>query len=307
MLKSTKRKPLSAGRPPLLTSNPRALTQKSSRHLIRTHHTLAKKLSFAERNNNTREVVLLRTKLADLGGIESYQAASSQGQAVDRGGDSSRILIEWLFKNENHVPQTNTPLSPSRSEARPPLNIKESGQNPRMLEIGSLSTNNACSRSGKFEMTRIDLRPPVPGIEKADFMLLPVPETPYDILSLSLVLNFVPEPGQRGEMLRRVSRFLRRGWEGNVDASRSRDASGAPSNGLLFLVLPAPCVLNSRYLTEERLEEIMRSLGFALRERKVGKLVYYLWELVGPGDGRVWLKEVLREGGGRNNFAVVLR
>ena len=61
----------------------------------------------------------------------------------------------------------------------------------------------------------------------------------FDILSLSLVLNFVPDPTQRGEMLKRVTQFLR------------PIAEGQPGNAflpVLFLVLPLPCVNNSNFL-----------------------------------------------------------
>jgi hypothetical protein len=127
----------------------------------------------------------------------------------------------------------------------------------------------------------------------------------------------------------------------------------------LFLVLPAPCVTNSRYLDEERLEAMMRGLGYTRVRRKMSlKLVYYFWrwegreddEEMGEGDGaegwkeeeddnnnndeiendktkkktrkrvRVgrygnddtkkrlqWGKEEIRRGGGRNNFAVVIK
>ena len=39
------------------------------------------------------------------------------------------------------------------------------------------------------------------------------------------------------------------------------------------------------------------------------KLVYYLWRFEGLGEGRerAWKKEEVRTGGGRNNFAIVLR
>ena len=31
-----------------------------------------------------------------LGGLQAYQDASKLGQAGERGGDSSRVLIDWL-------------------------------------------------------------------------------------------------------------------------------------------------------------------------------------------------------------------
>lgn len=145
-------------------------------------------------------------------------------------------------------------------------------------------------------------------------MLRPVPaeeklkEDGFDIVSLSLVVNFVPEAPGRAEMLKRVGKFLRRGIvrgndNGKLDVAREIFPS-------LFLVLPSSCVLNSRYMNEERLEDIMGSLGFVLARRKSSeKLVYYLWRYQGAvhGTARSFGKEELRKGGGRNNFAIVLR
>ena len=142
-------------------------------------------------------------------------------------------------------------------------------------------------------------------------MARPVPESAealgregFDVVSLSLVVNYVGDAAGRGEMLRRVGKFLRR-------RSGGEDEGGVEERvPALFLVLPAPCVLNSRYLDEERLEAVMESLGYVLKERKMSrKLVYYLWRFEGPDKGRrkAWKKEELKTGGARNNFAIVLR
>ena len=126
----------------------------------------------------------------------------------------------------------------------------------------------------------------------------------FDVVSLSLVVNYVGDAAGRGEMLRRVGKFPRRRGGGHGDA---RLEERLPA---LFLVLPAPCVLNSRYLDEERLEAMMESLGYVLKERKMSrKLAYYLWRFEGPDKGRrkVWKKKELKAGGARNNFAIVLQ
>lgn len=139
----------------------------------------------------------------------------------------------------------------------------------------------------------------------------PIPEGPealdregFDVVSLSLVVNYVGDAAGKGEMLRRVGKFLRggNGTQGEVALGDTVPA--------LFLVLPAPCVLNSRYMDEERLKEIMESLGYVLKTRKMSrKLVYYLWRFDGPDKARrkAWKKEELRTGGARNNFAIVLQ
>lgn len=130
---------------------------------------------------------------------------------------------------------------------------------------------------------------------------LPTTSTSYekfDLISLSLVLNFVPSAQERGSMLRRTTKFL-----------QARPELGEWS-ALLFLVLPAPCVVNSRYFNDERLALIMASLGYVLRERKqTSKLVYYLWQLRDAPAKRMeqrFGKVKVRDGGAMNNFCVVL-
>jgi 25S rRNA (adenine2142-N1)-methyltransferase len=169
----------------------------------------------------------------------------------------------------------------------------------RLLEVGCLSPHNAVSKSPLFEVTRIDLHSQHPAILEQDFMQRPLPtgdDERFDLISLSLVLNYVPDPVGRGEMLRRTTQFLRRGQvEGEFFPS-------------LFLVLPAPCVTNSRYLDEERLEGIMESLGYKLVKRKLSaKLIYGLWCLREEPRKVAWKKEEVRSGKSRNNFAVVVK
>lgn len=215
------------------------------------------------------------------------EEASLQGQRHDRGGDSSRVLMQWL----------ETCLS-SHKEA--------SGEQLRMLEVGALSTQNACSKSGYFDIERIDLNSQEEGILQQDFMERPLPQgnaEKFDIISLSLVLNFVPDPQGRGEMLRRTTQFL-------YDPGRYITSLPlSPSFPCLFLVLPAPCVTNSRYMDEERLTAIMTSIGYTLTESKTTqRLVYYLWrkESKRPVKSSFPKKE-LRPGSFRNNFAIVLK
>jgi 25S rRNA (adenine2142-N1)-methyltransferase len=222
-----------------------------------------------------------------LGGLEKYQQASLQGQREDRGGDSSRVLIDWL-EAEN--------LSTS---------VADEGVRLRMLEVGALSTDNACSKSGLFDITRIDLNSQGEGILQQDFMERPLPKDSsekFDIISLSLVLNYVPDPRGRGDMLRRTLEFLH-----GTRAYQSTSVSNMFP--CLFLVLPAPCVTNSRYLDEERLVAIMASLGYTKTMSKTTqRLVYYLWKSgPKPKAAQEFSKREIRSGPNRNNFAVVLQ
>jgi len=229
----------------------------------------------------------LAREIATQGGLETYQRASLIGQRNDRGGDSSKILMEWL-----------SPLSARLKEQA------SRGVSLRMLEVGALSTNNAVSRSHAFQVERIDLNSQSEGITQQDFMERPLPKDDsdkFDIISLSLVLNYVPDGAGRGDMLLRTLKFLH-----TAPPALNDFAEWFPS---LFLVLPSPCVSNSRYMDEARLEAIMESLGYVMVKKKLSnKLVYYLWRLSSFTLGPVlWKKEEIRTGKSRNNFSVVLK
>jgi 25S rRNA (adenine2142-N1)-methyltransferase len=279
-------KSLAAGRPPILNRS-KSISRSATKALINKHHLLHKRKRQAIAKGDTAAEAAVNAEIAASGGIESYQEASLQGQRQDRGGDSSRVLMQWL-----------QPCLSSQG--------KDSSRRLRMLEVGALSTQNACSKSGHFDIERIDLNSQEEGILQQDFMERPLPGNEserFDIISLSLVLNYVPEPKERGEMLRRTTQFLRAPGRYIDDLQLS---ANFPS---LFLVLPAPCVTNSRYLDEEKLAAMMESLGYVkVATKTTQRLVYYLWrrDRVCKGKGGSFSKKEIRSGPTRNNFAVVL-
>jgi 25S rRNA (adenine2142-N1)-methyltransferase len=282
MTSKVKSKNIARGRPPLAKSRPASLSSRTTRSIIRSHHSLCKQHTKALAENDEEKAKEIRDRIAKQGGLDLYQLASTAGQSLIRGGDSSRVLVEWL-----------SPLFNGATV---------SSKRFRMLEVGALSTTNACSLIECLDVDRVDLRSREKGIQEIDFMELPVPENnefKYDVLSLSLVLNFVPEPVMRGEMLSRTTRFLRR--------SLNQTSLYVPS---LFLVLPLPCLANSRYLSEEKLQEIMESLGYRLtRVKKTTKVYYSLWTLEDTFSGKrfQFRKDEVRSGASRNNFAIVLQ
>lgn len=278
---------LATGRPPGARKSRPTLSAQTTRTTIRAFHQLNKSLQTAQAAGNHAEAAEFQKRIDDLGGLKIYQQASIQGQANERGGDSSVVLMQWLESGKNNL---------TASEAK-----------RSMLEVGALSTKNACSKSNLFDITRIDLNSQSEGILEQDFMQRPLPSADserFDIISLSLVVNFVPDAEGRGEMLRRSCNFLRASTMPNTH-------DGAETVfPALFLVLPAPCILNSRYFNSERLTLLMASLGYVLLQRKqTAKLVYYLWQLRDkPLSTEPYFPKVkLHDGGGRNNFCIVLR
>ena len=269
---------LSHSRPPTVKAKQAALSSKATRNLIRSHHQLVKARAQALQTGDEALANELDAQIQAKGGLESYQLASKLGQSSDRGGDSSKVLVDWLGPKFTESIETSRKL--------------------RVLEVGALSSRNACSRHRALDVTRIDLNAQEPGILKQNFMQRPLPrsdEDCFDIISVSLVLNYVPDAVARGEMLKRCVAFLTKG----------SPAKFVPS---LFLVLPVACVNNSRYLTEERLHDILSSMGFTLANNKqTSKLVFQLWEHANDYKPRPFKKEMLNPGKTRNNFAIIVQ
>jgi len=250
--------------------------------------------------NDASLAARLEIEIAENGGLEHYQAASILGQSVQRGGDTSRHLLDFLGV-----------VSPGWRSA-----ITSEGRKLRMLDVGALSTDTAASRSGLFEITRIDLNSQESGILQQDFMQRPPPSSEderFDIVCLSLVVNYAPDAKVRGEMLRRVGNFLlddpvRALPDVDTEETRSKETS-ATANPFpaLWLVLPAPCVTNSRYLTSSRLVEIVTSMGYVQVQAKLSaKLAYYFFKWTGNKKQKVFPKVEVNPGKSRNNFVILV-
>ncbi|CBY01028.1 hypothetical protein IAQ61_011924 [Plenodomus lingam] len=284
-----RKKTLSHGRPPISRPKER-MTAERSRTIIRTHHTLQKEHAAAIKSGDLAKATIISRKIEENGGIKLYQAASKQGQAKDRGGDSSKVLVEWLVQARVLDPKARD----RKTSQAIPL---------RCLEVGALSTKNEISRFPSIiDMHRIDLNSQGPGIEKQDFMERPLPsntDESFDIVSLSLVLNYVPDAAGRGEMLKRITRFLRK-----PIAQTQTSSTILPA---LFFVLPRPCIDNSRYFDEDLLLRIMTKLGFTMRYNKhTPKLCYYLFILTDETTPTQFQKKKIRDKPTMNNFTIVV-
>ncbi|KAE8348218.1 putative methyltransferase-domain-containing protein [Aspergillus coremiiformis] len=273
---------LSRTRPPIFRAKHTALSSKATRNLIRRHHRLLKKRAQALKSRDEVLAEKIEVQIQQNGGLESYQLASKLGQSLERGGDSSKFLIDWISPHLSRLEGTKSKL--------------------RVLEVGALSTKNACSMNPYLDVTRIDLNSQEPGILKQDFMEMSLPcdaADQFHIISLSLVLNYVPDAIGRGEMLKRCVAFL-----GKSPLSES----SLQITPRLFLVLPVACVTNSRYLTERRLQEIMSSMGFVLEKSKeTSKLIFQLWKHSQGLQPKRFKKEILRSGKTKNNFAIIVK
>ena len=312
---SSKPKALSHGRPSLLsvTKPPRKvhLSSQTTRAVIRTHHNLLKAHTRAVAVGDTSAVKKLEQDIADNGGLVQYQAASILGQSQSRGGDTTKHLLDFLLPARVLLKQ-GLPISCSARSAEDHLRAET--EHFRMLDVGALSTNTAASRSGIFDITRIDLNSQEKEILEQDFMKRPLPTTnveKFDIVCLSLVVNYVPDAKGRGDMLKRVYHFLQSPLKYMSDHTQENDADTEKSLGTIFpalwLVLPAPCVTNSRYMTVDRLRDIMCSLGYIeLQSKLSAKLAYFLFRWTGkPSNQPSFSKVEVKPGTSRNNFLIV--
>lgn len=85
-------------------------------------------------------------------------------------------------------------------------------------------------------------------------------------------------------------------------------------SSLLFVVLPFPCVSNSRYLTGDTFKALVSALGFELVQERwhpKSKVAYWLWrwkeEVAPQATLATWTtKTLVNEGPKRNNFTVLI-
>ncbi|SMN19556.1 similar to Saccharomyces cerevisiae YBR141C BMT2 Putative S-adenosylmethionine-dependent methyltransferase [Maudiozyma saulgeensis] len=253
----------------------------TERQLIKIHqHSMDSKLLY-------NMLGYVYTELADEKGLSNYQMASRMGQDVKRGGDSSKILIKWMKELDDTQEKNH-----------------DERKTMTALEIGSLSKQNKISTSGIFNpVVRIDLNNSndQEGIIRQDFMERPIPHNDndkFDLISCSLVLNFVPTPLERGQMCRRFKFFLK---------------NNSNNTRYIFIVLPLPCLSNSRYITPERFHDMMLSLGYEkLRYQEAKKVCYalYQWDKNLENEEtqkkRFMTKRQCRDGPKMNNFNILL-
>ncbi|CAB52732.1 rRNA (adenine) methyltransferase activity Bmt2 [Schizosaccharomyces pombe] len=241
--------------------------------LIRHYHNLLKEKSRLIASSAPIEKIKnVESELENIG-IDAYQRASRSGQAEGKGGDSSKILIKWI---------RTTPCFSYCARLKEPKDL---------LEIGSVSVDNKCSTCGLFRVSRIDLHSVHPLIKQQDFLERTPEEGLFTGISCSLVLNFAP-PELRAKMLLHCTGLL-------MPPNKEQPP-------WLFLVLPSPCITNSRYMDEKTLHSIMIQFGFICRQKSISKkIAYYLYSYeCFPMKEIDWKKKIVNDGATRNNFFI---
>ena len=179
----------------------------TTRKVIRRFHTLLKDKSRVQSSKETsaakKRLVEIDNEIDELGGLQAYQRMSTIGQGKDRGGGSEKALISWLRELGCHsrdVGRSRCVFIVYGTHTHVLRNIDETS---RMLEVGALKPDNYAACSSWLETTCIDLRSNHPSIIEKDFLTMNEDENrgSWDIISLSLVVNFVPEARNRGKIL----------------------------------------------------------------------------------------------------------
>lgn len=256
---------------------------------IAKFHALEKKIA---QTDDADEKARLRE---EQGGLDAYQDASLFGGDRQRGGESGKWCAEQLEKLRGK----ETPI--------------------KLLDVGALSGTSYQKYTAWIKATSIDINPRGPNVEKSDFKDFPKPATEedcFDVVALSLVVNFVGDLKERGRMLIRAHDYLK-------------------PDGYLYLVLPLACVSNSRYLDHGRLRSILDSCGWNVivqddSKRLTRWLCQRKGEHDGPAkegveskakkavtkrkknnlpewDGTEWKKQEIKVGATLNNFCIVVR
>ncbi|KAF8184961.1 nucleolus protein [Mycena galopus ATCC 62051] len=266
-----------------VTTSKSSSKAESTRKVIRQFHVLLKQQAKLEGQTRDAKTVQalheIQTQIDGLGGLEFYQRMSAIGQGHDRGGGSEKVAISWL----KEAYQAN--ITGENADSKFTLNL---------LEVGALKPDNYDSCRW-IKTTPLDLHSRHPSILEQDFLLMDETENreKWDVVSLSLVLNFVSDAKDRGRMLGLAWNFLVPG-------------------GHLFLALPLPCVTNSRYLTHERLTALMNAVGFfPVKERwkAGGKMIYLFYQKrtpTSPDSTEPFGRKVVLRQGDRNNFCILL-
>lgn len=144
--------------------------------LIAKYHTLEKQIARAA---SKKERVHLQRKQTALGRLGMYQNQSTMGGAVLRRGESSKCvkILRELYP-----------------EPHPKL---------RLLDVGAIAGTAYTKWSSWIDTTSIDLQPRAAHVAQSDFFDWPVPTSNherFDVVCLSLVINFVGELKKRGTL-----------------------------------------------------------------------------------------------------------
>jgi len=171
-----------------------------TRSVIRKFHVLLKsKRKLGGQPGNGRELDAINEQMSRLGGLDTYQRMSKQGQSAERGGGTETVLVDWLkdIVKDDPLGDGQRLRCVWAAGLSSPVCVDDQ---LRLLEVGALKADNYRGCSSWIENMPIDLNAQDPGIRQEDFLRMSEDGNTckWNVLSLSLVLNFVPDPRERG-------------------------------------------------------------------------------------------------------------
>ena len=129
------------------------------------------------------------------------------------------------------------------------------------LEVGAVTTEFCCQSPSWIRFRSIDLNSQHPKIEKRDFFALKVREDEFDCILNSMVLNCVAQPEDRGEMLLRMAKMLKK------------------ECGVLFITIPRRCVENNPFCSMDIFNECLKACNLSVLLTKLSpKIAFWVCE-----------------------------
>ncbi|KAF1318182.1 Rrna methyltransferase, partial [Globisporangium splendens] len=172
-----------------------------------------------------------------LSGAEKQTKLAELNEQIDAIGGRTAYQDASFHKTSKWVFQLLTKFGLRPKSKEPPL---------RVLEVGAINTQ--LLTCPWLNVRAIDLNSRHERIEQRDFFDLKA-EGEFQVLVSSMVLNCVPDAVSRGKMLKLYYEHLQ------------------PS-GHLFLMIPLLCLRNSKFMTYARFVEILKAVGFFVKETK---------------------------------------
>ena len=225
------------------------LKLKKREEMIAKFHELTKQLAGAVEAHDEEKQEKIKDEMKEIGGIEAYQTASRLGTKTTRG-------THGRFASHNWVTRTLISLgivggSGGRGNGK---------KRARLLDVGSL--HNFYEDDPKlrrlFKSVAIDLNAQDSTVEEHDMMEFESVKC-FDVVVLSLVMNFEGNARKRGRML-----------------IKARDLS-VPGSGVVCVILPRACFENSRYMTHELFREMVETVGMeVMKMNQTNRLSLYV-------------------------------
>jgi 25S rRNA (adenine2142-N1)-methyltransferase len=302
--------------PKRLAPLPASKSRKQARKVTTLFHRYIHLKEKTESLDTRKEIDLL---IEQIGGQKAYQRASQISTSYH---STSKWVLGclarngWLYGIVDAFENDATHCFNRRSGRRPTRILEIGAINTELIEAASVLTpvsNEVCTFGSRksqgslkaknkhfLEVRAIDLHAMHDSIEQVDFLSLPARndndvEEKYDVIVCSMVLNCVPTPLKRGEMLLRIFYFLRPG-------------------GRVYIVLPKTCLNLSPYMDYEMFTQLLHHIGFQVVEnpKDSPKLAFFVGQkpvnLMPISYDPKWtrIQEIRHGRKYRNDFSILL-